>query len=298
MHPFRVVVTGSRGQVARSLLEIGAAEGADIVAVGRPLLDLTDPRTVEVAIAAARPHVVVSAAAYTDTEKAEIEPSLAETINVAGAAAVAQSARKLGIPIIHLSTAYVFDGRKSEPFNESDPIAPLNAYGWTKAQGELAVAAAHPDHVILRASLVFGPFGRNFLTVMLALAEQRREIPVVADQLVNPTSTHDLGRGILRVARKLVSGTAKDPYGTFHLAGAAAATPADLAAAIFSASAARGGPSARAVAIPSSQYVTRLKRPLNSSLDSTKIANVHGVALPPWQSSLQACFGQLPKLRS
>ena len=295
MHPFRVVVTGSRGQVARSLLQIGAADGADVVAVGRPLLDLTDPRTVDAAIAAARPQVLVSAAAYTDTEKAEIEPELAEAVNVAGAAAVAQSARKLGIPIIHLSTAYVFDGAKSAPFRESDPIAPLNTYGWTKARGELAVAAAHPDHVILRASLVFGPFGRNFLTVMLALAKQRREIPVVSDQLVNPTSTHDLGRGILRVARNLIGGTAADPYGTVHLAGAAATTPAEFAAAIFAASAARGGPSARVVAIPSSQYVTRLQRPLNSSLDSTKIANVHGVALPPWQSSLQACMDQLPR---
>jgi dTDP-4-dehydrorhamnose reductase len=119
---------------------------------------------------------------------------------------------------------------------------------------------------------------------------------VVADQCVNPTSTHDLGRGILKIARNLVGGTTKDPYGTFHLASPSATTPAELAAAIFSASAARGGRSARIVAIPSSKYITRLQRPLNSSLDSTKIANVHGVALPHWQSSLQACFDQMPEL--
>jgi dTDP-4-dehydrorhamnose reductase len=296
MHQFRVAVTGSRGQVARSLLEIGAAEGADVVAVGRPLIDLADPRTIESAIAAARPHVLVSAAAYTDTERAEIEPDLAAAVNVDGATVVAEAARKLGIPIIHLSTAYVFDGTKPAPFCESDPIAPLNAYGRTKAQGELAVAVAHPDHVILRTSLVFGPFGRNFLTVMLALAEQRREIPVVADQLVSPTSTHDLSRGILRISRNLVSGTAKDPYGTFHLAGAVATTPAKLASAIFSASAARGGPSAQVIAIPSLRYVTRVPRPINSALNSTKIANVHGVMLPDWESSLAACFNQLPQL--
>ena len=238
--------------------------------------------------------MLVSAAAYTDTERAEIEPQVAEAVNVRGAAAVAQCARKLEIPIIHLSTAYVFDGNSPAPFRESDPVAPLNAYGRTKAQGELAVAAAHPAHVIIRTSLVYAPFGRNFLTAMIKLAAQHEEIPVVADQLVNPTATHDFAAGILAIARNLVlRNVGEQGYGVFHMASVAPATPAEFAAAIFAASAEQGGLSARVAPIPSSSYPTRLRRPLNSLLDSAKVADVYGVALPAWQSSLRACVDRL-----
>jgi dTDP-4-dehydrorhamnose reductase len=291
--PLRVVVTGKRGQLVRSLLEVGGAGGIEVVAVGRPELELTAPATVEAAVAALKPHVLVNAAGYTDTERAEDEPELAHAINVDGAGAIAASARKLGVPLIHVSSAYVFDGSKEAPYREIDPIGPLGAYGRTKAIGEAAVAAAQGDHVILRASLVFSPFGRNSLTNMLKRAEQSEEMPVVADQRVNPTSAFDLAGGILTVAANLVRRPReRELLGTFHLAGRGAATPAEFAEALFAFSAQRGGPCARVVRIPSTQYVTRVRRPLNGLLDCSRIAAAHGVALPSWETSLRDCVAR------
>jgi dTDP-4-dehydrorhamnose reductase len=287
--PLRVVVTGKRGQLVRSILEVGGARGIEVVAVGRPELELTAPATVEAAVAALKPQVLVNAAGYTDTERAEDEPELAHAINVDGAGAVAASARTLGVPLIHLSSAYVFDGSGSAPYRETDPVNPLGAYGRTKALGEAAVAAANPDFVILRTSLVFSPFGRNSLTNMLRRAEQGGAMPFVADQRVNPTSAFDLAGGILTVAANLArSPRNRDLFGTFHVAGRGASSPAEFAEALFALSA-QHGPSAKVIRIASSEYVTKVRRPLNSLLDCGRIALVHGVALPSWETSLRDC---------
>jgi len=290
MSPLRIVVTGKRGQLVRSILEAGAERGIEVVAVGRPELELTVPATIEAAVAALKPQVLVNAAGYTDTERAEDEPEIAAAVNVAGASAVAACARKLGVPLIHLSSAYVFDGSSSVPYRESDPVNPLGAYGRSKALGETAVAAAHSDCVILRTSLVFSPFGRNTLTNLLTRAEQRNEVPVVADQRVNPTSAFDLAGAALTVAANLACAPRnRELFGTFHLAGSGAAAPAEFAEALFAFSAQRGGPSARVTRIRSDQYVTRVRRPLNTLLDCGRIAAVHGLVLPSWEASLRAC---------
>jgi dTDP-4-dehydrorhamnose reductase len=294
MSPLRIVVTGKHGQLVRSILEAGSARGIEVVAAGRPELDMTDPSSVEPAIAPLRPQVVVNAAGYTDTERAEDEPVLAETVNVQGAATIAACAYKLGVPVIHLSSAYVFDGKNTAPYREGDAINPLGAYGRTKAQGESAVCAANPDAVILRTSLVFSPFGRNTLTNLLKRAAHRDEMPVVADQRVNPTSAFDLASGVLDVAANLV----REPQnanlrGTFHVAGHGVAAPADFAEALFEHSKELGGPSAKVVRILSTQYVTRVHRPLNSLLDCSHIATVHGVTLPSWETSLRSCTARL-----
>jgi dTDP-4-dehydrorhamnose reductase len=287
--PLRVVVTGKHGQLVRSILEVGAARGIEVAAVGRPELELTAPATIEPAVAALRPQVLVNAAGYTDTERAEDEPALAQAINVDGASAVAACARKLGVPLIHLSSAYVFDGSASVPYRETDPVNPLGAYGRTKALGETAVAAATSDLVILRTSLVFSPFGRNTLTNMLKRAERGGEMPVVADQQVNPTSAFDLAGGVLTVAANLArSPRNRDLLGTFHVAGRGAASPAEFAEALFAFSAPHG-PSAKVIRIKSSAYVTKVRRPLNALLDCSRIAAVHGVALPSWETSLRDC---------
>jgi dTDP-4-dehydrorhamnose reductase len=291
MQNLRIAVSGTQGQLVRSLIEKGPQQGVEVVAVGRPVLDLADPRTIHGAIAAAGAQVIVSAAAYTNTEEAEVDPDLAETINARGAGALAECARKLAIPIIHMSTAYVFDGRKPTPYRETDPVAPLNAYGRTKLRGEYAVAEAQPEHVILRTSLVYSPFSRNFLTVLLKLATQAAEVRVVADQFGNPTAASDLAEGVLTVARNLVSGRiGQERYGIFHMCGKAGAIWADFAAAIFAISAEHGGPGARVVKITSAEYPSRVKRPANSSLDCSKIAAIHGVRLRAWQDSLPECI--------
>jgi dTDP-4-dehydrorhamnose reductase len=299
MSPLRIVVTGKRGQLVRSILEAGAEKGIEVIAVGRPELELTVPASIEPAVATLRPDILVNAAGYTDTERAEDEPGLAETVNVAGARAVAACAAGLGVPLIHLSSAYVFDGSSSAPHRESDPVNPLGAYGRSKALGEATVVATHANCVILRTSLVFSPFGRNTLTNLLARAEQREEMSVVADQRVNPTSAFDLAAGVLSVAANLVRAPHEMRlFGTFHLAGSGAAAPADFAEALFAASAARGGPSARVRRIRSDEYVTRVRRPLNALLDCRRIADVHGVALPSWEPSLRTCVERFLTARS
>ena len=289
----RIAVTGRDGQVARSLIERAAGTDVDVIPVGRPALDLANPDTIDGALAAIAADVLVSAAAYTDVNKAEAEPELADLINGRAAGLLAARTAALGIPLIHLSTDYVFDGTKAAPYVEGDTISPINAYGRSKAAGERAVAAAHPRHVILRTSWVYSPFNRNFVRTMLELARKQDTVRVVSDQVGNPTAASDIADGVLTVARRLIEGRGEERYGTFHMAAAGSATWADVAQAVFAASAARGGPTAHVVPIASAEYQTPARRPANSQLDGAKIARVHGVALPPWQPSLDRCVGRI-----
>lgn len=293
MPRIRIVVTGRNGQVVRSLIERAAGTDVDVVCIGRPALDLGNPDTIDGALVSTAADVLVSAAAYTDVNKAEAEPDLADLINGHAPGLLAARANAFGIPLIHLSTDYVFDGTKGDPYVESDAICPINAYGRSKAAGERAVAEAHPRHVILRTSWIHSPFNRNFVRTMLDLARKQDTVRVVADQVGHPTAASDIADGILAVARNLVEGRGDDRYGTFHMAAAGSASWAEFATAIFSASAQRGGPSARVVPIAGAEYQTPARRPANSRLDCVKIAGVYGVSLPHWQSSLGPCVGRI-----
>ena len=187
----------------------------------------------------------------------------------------------------------MFDGRSPDPYRETDAIGPLGAYGRTKAMGETAVATAQPDHVMLRTSLVFSPFGRNTLTNLLAHAGQHDAIRMVTDQFVNPTAALDLADGILRVARNIAGPRDDAHYGIFHVASRGVATPAEFAAALFAMSGQSGGPSPRIVEITSEQLGSRVRRPSNARLDCARIARVHGVELPPWEAPLRACIERI-----
>ena len=169
----RIAVTGKQGQIVQSLLRRGAETGVEIIAVGRPEMDLSDPASVAAAFSALRPDVIVSAAAYTGVDKAESEAELAFSVNAAGAGAIAEAAARIGAPVIHLSTDYVFSGDKASAYSEEDATAPISVYGRSKLAGEKAVAAANPNHVILRTAWVYSPFGANFLKTMLRLSETR-----------------------------------------------------------------------------------------------------------------------------
>ena len=197
----RIVVTGREGQVARSLSEIGPGRGHEIVPLGRPTLDLLDPATIGPAIRAARPDAVINAGAYTAVDRAETEPEIAEAVNGRGAGVVAEVARDLGVPILQVSTDYVFDGTKPTPYVENDPTGPLGAYGRSKLLGEHLVAEANPRHAILRTAWVYAPFGANFVRTMLRLAATRDEVGVVADQLGCPTSALDIAATLDRRGR-------------------------------------------------------------------------------------------------
>jgi dTDP-4-dehydrorhamnose reductase len=283
----RIVVTGREGQVVRALIERGAAAGHDIVALGRPELDLAaDRATIVAALEAARPDAIVSAAAYTAVDKAEAEPELAFAVNAAGAEAVAIAAARLAVPLIHLSTDYVFDGAKPDPYVESDATGPTGVYGASKLAGEQAVLAAHDDVAILRTAWVYSPFGANFVKTMLRLGGDRDELRVVGDQRGNPTSALDIADGAIAVAEKLAA--RRDPAlrGIFHMSGGGEASWAGFAEAIFAASAAAGGPTARVTPITTAEYPTPARRPANSRLSGDKLATAHGVRLPDWRISL------------
>ncbi|TGP56907.1 dTDP-4-dehydrorhamnose reductase [bacterium M00.F.Ca.ET.230.01.1.1] len=290
----RIAVTGREGQVAASLVE--AARGRDdvkVVAVGRPALDLARPDTVFAALETARPDIVVSAAAYTAVDQAEDEKDLAFAVNATGAGKVAEAAARLGVPVIHLSTDYVFDGTKDGAYVETDPTAPLGAYGASKLAGEEAVAAANPRHLILRTAWVYSPFGRNFVKTMLKLASDRDEISVVADQWGNPTSALDIADAILHAAAKLRD---KDfaAFGVYHLAGEGDTNWSGFARHILDTSRAFGGPHARVRDIATSDYPTKAKRPQNSRLSSARFQSVFGWHAPHWRASVEVVIGQLP----
>jgi dTDP-4-dehydrorhamnose reductase len=290
----RIVVTGRTGQVAQSLLERGKASNVDVYAVARADMDLSRPAEVEAALIDLAPDAIVNAAAYTAVDRAECEPDLAYRINALGAEAAARAAARLGIPIIQLSTDYVFSGSLDRAYREDDPTGPLGVYGDSKLRGERAVAAANGNHVILRTAWVYSPFGRNFARNMLALAGQREKIPVVSDQLGTPTCALDIANGIIAVARNLLDRPAANELrGIFHMTGGGDTNWAEFATAIYAASAAAGGPSARVVPISTSEHPTAARRPANSRLDNNRLANIHGVRLPRWQQSLQSCIERL-----
>ncbi|TJV53573.1 MAG: dTDP-4-dehydrorhamnose reductase [Mesorhizobium sp.] len=280
----RLVVTGREGQVAASLIEWGRND-VEVVAVGRPVLDLARPDTVYSALEAARPDIVVSAAAYTAVDQAEDEKDLAFAVNAVGAGKVAEAAAKLGVPVIHLSTDYVFDGTKDGAYVETDPTAPLGVYGASKLAGEQAVAAANPRHLILRTAWVYSPFGRNFVKTMLRLAADRDEISVVADQWGNPTSALDIADAILHAAARLHDGNNFAAYGIYHLAGSGEINWSGFARHILDTSRAFGGPHASVRDIATADYPTKARRPANSRLSSARFADVFGWTAPEWRDS-------------
>ncbi|SDA91068.1 dTDP-4-dehydrorhamnose reductase [Mesorhizobium qingshengii] len=290
----RLVVTGREGQVAASLLEAGQRHaGVEIIAIGRPELDLASPDTVIEAIAAAQPDIVVSAAAYTAVDQAEDEPDLAFAVNAVGAGKVAQAAARLGVPVIHLSTDYVFDGSKDSAYVETDATAPRNTYGASKLAGEQAVAAANPRHLILRTAWAYSPFGRNFLKTMLRLAADRDEIAVVADQWGNPTSALDIADAILHAAAMLHGDRSFGAFGTYHLVGTGETNWSGFARHILDTSRVFGGPYAQVRDIATHDYPTKAQRPANSRLSTAKFTAAFGWTTPEWQQSTKEVVSRL-----
>jgi dTDP-4-dehydrorhamnose reductase len=290
----RLIVIGREGQAARALAERVPAHGVTAVLLGRPQLDLADPSGIEDLLAEAGGDLIVNAAAYTAVDQAEAEPDLANAINGVGAGVIAGIAATMGVPLIHLSTDYVFDGAAERPYREDDAPCPVGVYGSSKLLGEQAVASETPNHTILRTAWVYSPFGRNFAKTMLRLAREREEIAVVADQHGSPTSALDIADGIIAVGRNLLARPDEtDLRGIFHMTGSGFATWADFATEIFQESARFGGPAARVRPIATAEYLTSAKRPANSRLDCSKLARIHSVTLPVWQTSLEPCVQRL-----
>jgi dTDP-4-dehydrorhamnose reductase len=287
----RIAVIGKSGQIARAL-QARARGDISIHTLGRPAIDLTRPRCILPALHP-RPDFVINAAAYTAVDRAENEPDLAFAVNAEGAGAVAAAAATLGVPILHLSTDYVFDGEKAGAYVEDDPVGPRSVYGRSKLQGERAVAAANPRYLILRTSWVYAPYGENFVATMLRLARSRSEVQVVNDQTGCPSFAPDIADALLSLALHLQSPDGGAVSGTYHLASPESTTWFDFAQRIFRVSAAHGGPSARVVPISTTAYGATAARPKNSVLDSGKFSRAFGLRLTGIDDALARCVPQL-----
>lgn len=285
----KLLVTGTHGQAAQSLVrQARQHSGISVEAIGRPEIDFEKPAVMAAAMAARAPDIIVNAAAYTAVDRAEQEPALAYAVNRDGAAGVARIAQRLGVPLIHLSTDYVYDGRKPSPYVETDATGPLGVYGASKLAGERAVLEAAPQALILRTSWIYSAFGANFVKTMLRFGAERERVRVVDDQIGNPTSADDLADAILRIAPGLAG-----RGGIYHLAGSGHVSWCGLARHIFETSGKRGGPQPAVEAIATADYPTAAQRPQRSWLAIDAFAQRFGFTLPDWQGSVENVVGEL-----
>jgi dTDP-4-dehydrorhamnose reductase len=283
-----VLQFGTVGQLARELIRAASDQAhLSIRALHLDRVDFRYPEQVIDAVRTAGPvDVVINATAYTAVDKAESEQDLARQINAQSVAALAQTCSERDIPLIHVSTDYVFDGTKAEPYLESDEPNPLGAYGRTKLEGEEAIRVATDRHVIVRTSWVYSAHGSNFVKTMLRLGAERDELRIVDDQHGAPTSSANLASAILAMVTQIATGGGSDLFGTFHYADQGETTWRRFAEAIFEEAAPWTAIKARVIPVTTSEYPTAARRPLNSRLNCTKIERVYGIVRPSWRVSL------------
>jgi dTDP-4-dehydrorhamnose reductase len=289
----RILVAGRSGQVARELARAGLPTGFTLECRGRDSLDLLDPEGTTRKVAASGASFVVNAAAYTAVDRAESEPDLAFRLNRDGAAALAEGARACGAALIHISTDYVFDGTKTTPYREDDPVGPVSVYGASKEAGERAVRERADRHVILRTAWVYSPFGEgSFVKTMLRLGRDRPELRVIDDQHGSPTAAAEVARAVIAICAAIAAGK-RDGFGTYHFCNAGATTRFGQAKAIFDWLVAHGRKVPRLAPIPTSAYPMPARRPANSVLDCTRIREVYGILPKPWEESLAECLSEI-----
>lgn len=286
----RVLLIGKTGQLARALVPVLSRAGHSVQAMDRSRLEMGRPDEVFELVSKSGADLVVNAAAYTAVDAAEMDRETAFAVNRDGPAAAAAASKVLGSPFIHLSTDYVFDGLKGEPYVETDETRPLNIYGQTKLAGEHAVLDRWDRSVVLRTSWVYSGAGRNFVTTMGRLSSGSGPLNVVNDQIGQPTFAGDLAEGVARVALNLLEKTEADHFGLFHAAGSDAATWFGFAQAIMTGLEARGRPVRPVLAISSSEYPVAARRPSDSRLDCSRLAATHGIRLKGWRAALPAAL--------
>jgi dTDP-4-dehydrorhamnose reductase len=278
-----ILVTGGSGQLA---LALEAAATVPMIRVGRPEFDFDRPETIAAVVARTDPWLVVNAAAYTAVDAAETDAAAAYRANRDGPAALARMCAARGIPLIYVSTDYVFDGRKGAPYTEQDATSPLGVYGASKLAGEQEVLAACGRAIILRTSWVYAATGKNFVRTMLTVGKTRDRLTVVADQRGCPTAAADLAAAILAIAALLSDGW-RDAYaGIYHAAGSGETTWHGLAVAVFEEAARYGFKAPTVAPITTAEWPTPVTRPADSRLDCTRLELVFGVTLPLWRAGL------------
>jgi dTDP-4-dehydrorhamnose reductase len=304
----RIVVIGRRGQVARSLARVLSPLG-EVICVGRPEVDLLDVPLLRKVVRDLRPNVLINAAAYTAVDLAESEPEMAMKINAEAPAVMAEEAKQLDAVFVSYSSDFVFDGEKRSPYLETDSTNPLNAYGASKLAGDLAVEAIGGAYLIFRTSWVYSSVGKNFLNTIAKLAIERDELRVVDDQIGAPTWSKDIADATMKIIAQAVMGSQKTgkrlceelgPYcGKYNMTSGESISWFGFAVAIIEELAKKRGSKAglaRVVPIPSSQYASPARRPLNSRLSNEKLQRTFQISLPHWRESLALMINEGPFL--
>jgi dTDP-4-dehydrorhamnose reductase len=289
----RLLLLGGAGQVGTELRALPLTKNIEIVAPDRGAIDLCDSGAIAKIISKERWNVVINAAAYTDVDRAESEEATAFAVNTEAPARLAAETGSRGIPLIHISTDYVFDGRKGAPYVEQDQTAPLNVYGRSKLAGEHGVQAGNQRHIILRSSWVFSPYRKNFVRTILRLAAERERLSIVADQRGCPTAACDIAQACLDIAQRCASDRVSTSYGTYHFAGAGEASWSEFASAIVDIAADRLGRKPPVVPIRTIDYPTAAVRPSDSRLNCAAIVSAYGITPRPWRQSLAETIDRL-----
>ncbi len=289
----KIIIIGSKGQLGRELVSQSKNLGFEILGADLPQLDITDIAQVENTITNFQPSLVINAAAYTDVDKAETEQSLAFAVNSDGPTNLAVVCANSDIPLIHISSDYVFDGQKGTPYIETDPVSPLGVYGKSKTDGEKKIRFNIKKHIILRTSWLYGVHGRNFVKTMLKLGKERNVIKVVADQFGSPTSAADLAEAVLTIS-SLIQERTEINWGTYHYCGHGVTTWHKFAETIFEIARPSGSIiTSRVEPITTAEYPTRAKRPPFSALDCSLIKKRFGISPKPWQGSLKITIDRI-----
>jgi dTDP-4-dehydrorhamnose reductase len=290
----RVLVVGRTGQVSTELRGRLPAAGHEMLALEAPELDLTDADSIAAAVAGFMPDAVINAAAYTAVDRAEDHVATAFAVNGTGPGLLGEVTGRAGIPVVHYSTDYVFDGTKPTPYTEDDAPNPVGVYGASKLDGERRLHTSNPRSVTLRTAWVCSAHGSNFVKTMLRLGRERAEVRVVADQHGAPTFADDLADGSIALLSRITKAPAGDPcFGVFHLTGKPFTTWCGFAEAIFAGAAVRGQPIPKLVGIATSDYPTRASRPANSRLYCGRAAAVLGIPAADWRQGLDRCLDTL-----
>jgi dTDP-4-dehydrorhamnose reductase len=278
----RILLTGCRGQVGSELARVLPALG-ECIATDRATLDLSDASATRRAVREVRPDIVLNAAAYTAVERAESEEALAVQVNAVAPGVLAEEARRLGSLLVHYSTDYVFDGTKSTPYTEYDTTNPLNAYGRSKLEGENRIAGSGCRYLVFRTSWVYGPLGRNFLRAILQASREKPQLTVVDDQYGAPTSSIAIAQATVRALQ------GRAAQGLFHMTAGGRTTWFAFARTVLQ----RAGIATPVVPIRSDQYPAKARRPTNSLLDNSRLKEVFGFELPPWEEQLDRVMRQV-----
>jgi dTDP-4-dehydrorhamnose reductase len=287
----KLLVLGAAGQIGHELCRRVWPADYQVAGLDRGEVDITRPESIAEAMRRERPGIVVNAAAYTAVDRAETEPELVWAVNASGPGHLAAACKTAAIPLIHISTDYVFDGSKQGPYREDDPVNPLGIYGRSKEAGDRAVQEPLAEHVILRTAWVYSAHGHNFVRTMLRLAAERPVLRVVADQIGSPTSAADVAAAIAAIVQRLAAGD--EHWGTYHFAGGGSVTWHGFAEAIFELAAPWRGPPPKVEAITTAEYPTPARRPANSVLDCRLIGAAFGIEPRPWCEALAEVIREL-----